>query len=72
MGMRQFMFAVGSLGVAIGAVLLLVAVLVVLFLGRELSSTEASIAIGGSCVIGLAWWSAMRSKLARRRSGATN
>jgi hypothetical protein len=72
MGMRQFMFAVGSLGVAIGAVLLLVAVLVVLFLGRELSSTEASIAIGGSCVIGLAWWSTMRSKLARRRSGTTN
>ena len=72
MGTRQFMFAVGSLGLTIGAVLLLAAVLAALFLGRELSGTEMSIAAIGSCVIGLAWWSAMRSKLERRRSGTTN
>ena len=72
MGIRQFMFAVGSLGLTIGAVLLLAAVLAALFLGRELSGTEISIAAIGSCVIGLAWWSAMRSKLERRRSGTTN
>lgn len=72
MNMRQFSFAVGSLGVAIGAVLLLVAVLAVVFLGRELSIMERSIAFVGSCVIGFVWWLAMRIRLERRRSGIKN
>ena len=72
MGLRQFIFAVGSLGVAIGTVLLLVAVLGVLFLGRELSGTERYVVVVGSFVIGLVWWVAMRRKLERRGSRTTN
>ena len=72
MAMRQFMFAVGSLSVVIGAILLLFSVFAVLFLGRELSDMERYIAVVGSCAIGVVLWVAIRSKLERRRSGATN
>lgn len=66
MGIRQFMFDVGSLGVAIGAVLLFVSVLAILFLGRELSGTERYIAVVGSCVIGIVLWVAIQGKLGKR------
>ena len=67
---RHLMFTVGSLGVAISAVLLFVAIIVTIFLGRALSSSELIFAVIGSSVAGFFWWRAMRSKLQQRRSAA--
>ena len=65
--MRNLFFAIGSLGVAIGAVLLAVALLAYVFVGRELSGTETVAAIAVACVVGGTWWAAMQRKLHHRR-----
>lgn len=64
--MRRLMFSIGSLGVAICFVLLLISALVVSFVGRELSSAEKVVAVVVSCVVGVAWWSAVQRRLKRR------
>lgn len=67
--MRNLLFAVGSLGVAIGATLLALALLASVLLGRELSGTEKVISYAVACVVGGAWWAAVQSKLRLRREG---
>ena len=60
--MRDRMFALGSFGVAVGAILLLMAVATNLLVGRALTSTEMLFAVAGSLVAGFAWWRFMRRK----------
>ncbi|HEY3047555.1 MAG TPA: hypothetical protein VGJ72_08845 [Polaromonas sp.] len=67
--MRNLFFTVGSLGVAIGAALLAVALLAVVFVGRELSGVEKVVAGAVACMVGGAWWAAMQRKLRQRREG---
>lgn len=68
--MRNLFFAVGSLGVAICAGLLAVALLAYVFVGRELSGSETLTAIAVACVVGGIWWVAMQRKLHHRRASA--
>jgi ABC-type uncharacterized transport system permease subunit len=63
--MRNLLFAVGSLGVAICSALLIVAVLASVFVGRELSGTEKIIACVIACVAGLVLWGAVQRKIKR-------
>ncbi|MBW8369477.1 MAG: hypothetical protein K0M66_00630 [Thiobacillus sp.] len=58
--MRELMFSLGSFAVAVGAVLLLVAVATNLLVGRALTNTEMLIAVAGSLVAGFLWWRLMR------------
>ncbi|MDR3452166.1 MAG: hypothetical protein P4L96_05095 [Rhodoferax sp.] len=64
--MHKLMFAVGSLGVAISAVLLLIAVLGVVFIGHEFSGLQKLSAVTVACVVGFAWWRAMMRSIKRR------
>ena len=65
--MRNLFFAVGSLGVAIGAVLLVAAVLAYMLVGRELIGSEKTFIGVAACVIGGVWWAVMRNKQRNRR-----
>lgn len=58
--MRELVFSLGSFAVAVGAVLLLVAVATNLLVGRALTNTETLIAVAGSLVVGFLWWRLMR------------
>jgi uncharacterized membrane protein len=57
------MFSVGSLIVAVGAVLLLVAVATHLLTGRALTGAEMLLAAIGSSVAGYFWWRAIQRKI---------
>lgn len=61
--MRGLMFSVGSLGVAVGTILLLVALAANLLLARALTGTEMLIACIGSSMVGFFWWRFVRRKI---------
>jgi hypothetical protein len=54
------MFSLGAFAVAVGAVLLLVAVATNLLVGRVLTRTEMLVAVAGASVVGFFWWRLMR------------
>lgn len=61
------MFKVGALLVGICSVLLAIAVLGTLFLGRQLSFTEQAFALAAAISIGSLWWRLMLKRLRKRR-----
>lgn len=67
--MKPLFFAVGSLGVAVGATLLVVAFIANVFLERSLSQTEIAFAFVGSLIVGFLWWIAMLRKVRQRNAG---
>ena len=54
------MFSLAALAVAVGAVLLLVAVATNLLVGRALIRIEMLVAVAGASVVGFFWWRLMR------------
>jgi hypothetical protein len=66
--MHKLMFKFGSLGLAICAALLLIAVFASVFLQREFTDGEKLIALLIAVIVGAWWWLAMLRRL-RRREG---
>lgn len=63
--MRHLMFLIGSFGLAICSVLLLLAVLFTVLVGRPLTEIETVVAFAASGFVGAAWWWFMWNKLKR-------